>query len=286
MSRRAAIDPTSVGLPPSPTQRRGRGLRREEVAALAGVSVAYYARLEQGRIGNVSDQVLNAVENALRLDDLEREHLRALVDPCTSRTRRGRPAKTPVRAALRALIDRMDPIPVILQGPRLDVLASNRAARILLTDFDARPIADRNIARWLFLDPQTRTRYPQWEQVAAPTVAALRANRDPRAPDEALERLVEELSAASAEFARYWADYRLFQHEHGTKQMFHEAVGLMTLNYETLSVPGSDGQFLSTYTADAGSPSDEKLRLLLSWEATSPNPARTAPLRRRSTGRS
>ncbi|MEU1410738.1 helix-turn-helix transcriptional regulator [Streptomyces sp. NPDC005731] len=268
ISRRSEIDPASVGLPPSSTPRRSRGLRREEVAALAGVSVDYYARLEQGRVGNVSDQVLTAIENALRLDPLEREHLRALVGPRPAKPLRSAPAKARVRVGLRALIEAMDPIPAILQGPRMEVLAWNRAARILLTDFDAMPARERNIARWLFLSQEARTRYPDWEEVATSTVAALRAARHPRLPDEALEELVGELAVASQDFARYWADYRLFKHGHGKKRIFHETVGEMTLNYETLDISGSDGQFLSTYTADVGSPSDEKLRLLISWDAT------------------
>lgn len=273
MSRRARIDPASVGLGagsgPSATSRRSAGLRREEVAALAGVSVDYYARLEQGRIGNVSDQVLNAIEDALRLNPLERAHLRKLVASGNGPRRGPRPAPLGARPALRDLVRAMDPVPAILQGPRMELLASNQAARVLLTDFDARPVAERNIARWLFLDPVTRVRYPDWEEVAGATVAALRAALDPRRPDEELARLVGELTVASPEFARFWASYRLFQHGHGTKRIFHEPVGVMTLNYETLEVPDSGGQFLSTYTADVGSPSDEKLRLLLSWAAES-----------------
>jgi len=265
VSRRARIDPNTVGLPPSPVPRRGRGLLREEVAALAGVSVDYYARLEQGRIGNVSDQVLSAIEDALRLDPLEREHLRGLVGTTSARVRRGPPARTGVRIGLRTLIDAMDPVPALLQGPRMEVLAWNRAATVLLADFGAMRVEDRNIVRWLFLDPTTRTRYPDRAEVAASTVAALRANHNPRTPDEALERLVGELSVASEEFARYWADYRLFQHSHGTKRIFHPTVGVMTLNYETLDITDSGGQFLSTYTADVGSPSVEKLSILMSW---------------------
>lgn len=265
-SRRARLDPDTVGLPPSPVPRRGRGLRREEVAALAGVSVEYYARLEQGRVGNVSDQVLGAIEGALRLDPLEREHLRALVGTGPAKpARTSPPARSSVRVSLRTFIDAIDPVPAMLQGPRMEVLAWNRAATILLADFGAMPTAERNIARWLFLDPSTRTRYPDWEQIAAPTVAALRANHDPRVPDEALERLVGELSLASDEFARYWADYRLFKHTHGTKRIYHPTVGVMTLHYETLDIPDSGGQFLSTYTADVGSPSAEKLAILMSW---------------------
>jgi len=266
-SRRAALDPQAVGLPVSPVRRRGKGLRREEVAALAGVSVDYYARLEQGRIGHVSDQVLRAIENALQLDDLEREHLRKLVAPEAIAPRRSRPAAaTPkVRVSLRALIDAMDPIPVMLQGPRMEILAWNRAAAILLADFGKMRPEDRNVARWLFLDPTTKERYPDWEQIARPTVDALRGAHDPRVPDAALEQLVGELSVASAEFARYWADYRLFKHTHGTKRIFHPTVGTMTLNYETLDIADSGGQFLSTYTAAVGSPSEERLRILMSW---------------------
>lgn len=263
-SRRAAIDPEQVGLSRSSVPRRKRGLRREEVAVLAGVSVDYYARLEQGRIGNISEQVLTAIEDALHLDGLERDHLRTLIAPQAGRHVRRRPSAPKARPALRLLVDAME-VPAILQGPRLEVLATNRAARTLVADFDAMPQASRNIARWLFLDPSARTVYPQWEQVAAPVAATLRANLSPPAQDDELERLVAELSLASTEFARFWADYLLYEHTHGEKQFFHQTVGTMTLNYETLNVPGDDGLFISTYTADVGSPSEEKLRLLLSW---------------------
>ncbi|MFI8528620.1 hypothetical protein ACIGB8_29475 [Promicromonospora sukumoe] len=166
---------------------------------------------------------------------------------------------------MRTFIDAIDPVPAMLQGPRMEVLAWNRAATVLLADFGAMKPADRNIARWLFLDPTTRTRYPDWESIAAPTVAALRAAYNPGKPDAALEKLVGELSVASEEFARYWADYRLFKHAHGTKRIFHPTVGVMSLNYETLHLPDSGGLFLSAYTADVGSPSQEKLDILMSW---------------------
>jgi transcriptional regulator with XRE-family HTH domain len=268
MSRRAQIDPESVGLPPSPTPRRRSGLRREEVAALAGVSVDYYARLEQGRVGNVSDQVLTAIENALQLDALERQHLRALVQVGAAAMASVAMAVS-VRHGLRSLLDTLDPIPALLQNHRLDVHYANGAAKILLTDFDAMPARQRNIARWLFLDPEARTRYPQWEQVAEATVGALRAAYDPRRVDDALEALVGELSLASVEFARFWSDYRLFKHSHGVKKIHHDIVGCMTLNYETLDISGSDGQYVCTYTAERGSPSAEKLRTLMSWHARS-----------------
>ena len=275
VSRRARIDPDSVGLPQSAVARRRPGLRREEVAVLAGVSVDYYARLEQGRVGNVSEQVLTAIENALRLDDLERAHLRALIAPTPSRPRAPRPEKVRVRPGLRALIEAMDPTPAFLQGPRMEVLAWNRAAAVLVTDFGKRPAHERNILRWLLLDPIARIRYPQWEEVVAPTVAALRNARDPRIPDPALERLVGELSVASPDFARMWADYRLYKHRHGKKQIFHPEVGTILVNFETLDIDGSGGQFISAYTTDVGSPSAERLGLLLSWNASDSGAADT-----------
>jgi len=267
-SRRARLDPATVGLPPSTTARRRPGLRREEVAALAGVSVDYYARLEQGRIGNVSDQVLSAIEAALQLDDLERQHLRALVAVTTSRPRRRPAERMSARVGLRELVDALDPLPAMIQTRRMDVLAINRAAKVLIADFDAMPEGERNIVRWLFLDPAARSRYADWEQVAAVTVAALRAARDPRWPDDALERLVGELSVASTEFAQWWADYRLFKHSHGEKHFVHDAVGRIDLRYESFAVPDSDGMTLTIYSAPVGSAADERLRLLLSWDAT------------------
>ncbi|MET0701178.1 MAG: helix-turn-helix transcriptional regulator [Mycobacterium sp.] len=269
MSRRAALDPRQVGLTGSSLPRRKPGLRREEVAVLAGVSVDYYARLEQGRVGNVSEQVITAIADALQLDQLERAHLRTLIAPTPWTPARRRETPRRARPALRRLLDAMDPVPAMLQGPRLEVLATNRALRALITDFDAMAPGLRNVARWLFLDPAARTVYPQWDQVAPPVAATLRANMNPHAPDDELDRLVAELTAESPDFARFWADYRLYEQRHGRKQFFHEAVGMMTLNYETLTVPGDEGWFISTYTADLGSPSEEKLQLLLSWSAES-----------------
>lgn len=262
MSRRASIEPVTVGLPESTTRRRGRGLRREEVAALAGVSVDYYARLEQGRAGHVSDQVLTAIENALQLDNLEREHLRALLAP-SHKPATGSGGRTRVRVTVRNLIQSMDPIPVMLLGPRFDVLDQTPAARVLLADFATMPLAGRNIARWLFLDPETRVRYPDWEEIAAQIAAALRASLNPRTPDEALNRLVDELTASSPDFVRLWSEYRLDRYSHGKTRFVHAEVGTFTLNWETLHIPGPEGMQARMYTADPGSRSDEQLRTLL-----------------------
>jgi len=235
---------------------------------LAGVSVDYYARLERGRAGNVSDQVLTAIEDALRLDPLERKHLRALVDARTTKPK-PRPTTRPrARLGLRELVETMDPIPAMIQSRYMDILAINRAGRVLLADFDAMPPGHRNIVRWLLLDPVAHARYPDWNEVAATTVAALRAANDPRFPDPHLHQLVGELSVASPQFVTWWADYRLAKHSYGPKRLFHDAVGILDLHYETLHIPGSDGQTLTIYTAPRGSAADENLRLLLSWDAT------------------
>lgn len=271
-SRRRAIDPWEVGLPASAVPRRRPGLRREEVAVLAGVSVDYYTRLEQGRVGNVSDQVLNAVAKALNLDDTEYDYLRRLVssEPPTrphNTPSAGQPgrSRSSARPALAELVRVMEPVPAILQGPRMEVLAINRMGAALTADFAKMPPRERNIARWLFLDPHARRTYPDWESVAAGTVAALRRAWSPGTADPVLEELVGELTVKSPEFGHFWAEYGLFEHRYGRKRFHHDLVGEMTLNYETLDVSGDDGLFISTYSADPGSPSDEKLGLLISW---------------------
>ncbi len=241
---------------------------------LAGVSVDYYTRLEQGRVGKVSDAVIDAVSKALNLDGTERDHLHRLLDSAGA-TRRSTATATPhstrlrriARPALAELVRLMDPVPAILQGPRMEVLAINRIGAALTADFDAMPVKERNIARWLFLDPSARRVYPDWESVAAGTVAALRRSWNPGSRDTMLEELVGELTVKSPDFSRFWSEYRLFEHGYGRKRFHHDLVGDLTLNYETLSVAGDDGLFISTYAADPASPSAEKLDLLISWVA-------------------
>ncbi|GAB2997338.1 helix-turn-helix domain-containing protein [Amycolatopsis acidiphila] len=266
VSRRAAIDPARAGLPVTHAGRRVPGLRREEVAALAGVSVAYYTKLEQGRVGMISDEVLSAVERALRLDELECLHLRALVWNA-GRRRAGRSDPVKARPQLVAMIHALDPAPALVYGPRYDVLAANAAAKVLLDDFGAMPIADRNIVRWTFLNPRAKVVHPQWELVAGHVAAALRHITAERQADPLLAQLVGEMVVASPEFARHWSAYDLYEHGHGTKLFFNEAVGELTLRYETLAPAGDDGQNVVIYSADRGSPAEEKLRLLASWTA-------------------
>ncbi|MFC8427567.1 helix-turn-helix transcriptional regulator [Streptomyces sp. NPDC057253] len=262
-SRRAALTPEQVGLPSPSTARRVKGLRREEVAALAGVSVHYYVKLEQGRAGNVSDQVADAVARALRLDEVETRYLRSLLHTETDRGPAPGPARP--RPALQSMIRALD-VPAIIHGPHLEVLDINHTGKALLDDFDAMPLAERNTARWMFLNPRARVVYRDWAEIAADVVGVLR-NSARNGEDEALSRIVGDLSMRSAEFAAMWADYRLAEHQHGVKRFYHEAVGDMRLNWQTLHLPDSHGQTIIIYSADTGSPSEEKLRLLASWTA-------------------
>jgi transcriptional regulator with XRE-family HTH domain len=274
-SRRAALEPEDVGLPPATAARRVRGLRREEVAILAGVSVDYYVKLEQGRVGNISEQVLEAVERALRLDHLERLHLRALLNPDSIHTRRIPPITMRARPALVSMIEALDPAPAVIHGPHLEVLGINRAASLLLDDFAAMPSNERNMARWMFLSPRARVVYRNWEDIAPQMVAILR-NAAAAGANEYLSALVDHLTAASEEFARFWADYRLFEHTHGVKLFFNEAVGDLRLNYEALPLPVDNGQTVIVYSADRGSPSAEKLLLMSSAGARTEGSVPTA----------
>jgi transcriptional regulator with XRE-family HTH domain len=257
-SRRARLQPGDLGLPVRLDGRRTAGLRREEIAVAAGISVDYYTRLEQGRAGNVSAQVLDSLARALRLDELERSHLTTLVQP--GRTRSAPPKAT---AAVRAMVTALDPTPALLHGPFLEVLGINRAGALLFADFDAMPVARRNLARWTFLDPRARIVYPQWPVVAAQMVAILRRAAGPHGDDPRLSALVAELTAASPDFARWWTDHQLFQHTYGVKIIHHESVGDMELNYQSLLLPQEPDQYIVVYTAAAGSAAAKQLELLI-----------------------
>ncbi|GAA0388907.1 transcriptional regulator [Acrocarpospora corrugata] len=261
-SRRARLTPPDVGLPWRANGRRVAGLRREELALAAGVSVDYYTRLEQGRVGNVSDQVLDAVGGVLRLTSEERRHLRELI-----RTRPGDEAEPwasgPIRAraALRMMVDILDPVPAILVTGVLDVVAVNRTAKMLIHDFEAMPRAERNMVRWTFLDPGARTVFPDWEQIAADSAAWLRSALG-RATDSRPQELVDDLLARSDYFARCWADHHVTYCTHGTKRFRHPAVGTMSLNWESFTPTADPDLYLLVYTAATGSPSAEKLAAL------------------------
>ncbi|GAA2307282.1 helix-turn-helix transcriptional regulator [Streptomyces kunmingensis] len=223
-SRRARIRPEEAGLP-GHGRRRVPGLRREEVAQLAGVSVDYYIRLEQGRGTSVSDAVLDAVARVLRLDDTERSYLFTVARPAeTRRKASGRPDARQLRPGLRLLLDTIDRAPAFVLGRRMDVLAWNALGDALL-GFSAMAPEDRNMPRQIFLTPEARELYPEWPAVAAETVAYLRLDAGAHPQDPQLEALVGELSSADADFRRLWADHQVKSKTYGTKRMLHPLVG-------------------------------------------------------------
>ncbi|CAL9331550.1 helix-turn-helix transcriptional regulator [Streptomyces sp. enrichment culture] len=266
-SARTRLTPREAGLDDSgPGRRRVVGLRREELAQLAGVSVDYYTRLEQGRSRSASAEVLDALATALRLDDAERSHLHTLARPRPARRRR-RPRPQRVHPATWGLLDTLQQTghPAFVLGRRLDVLAHNALAGRLITDFRALPAAERNQARFVFLDPHARELYRDWSRVAADTAAMLRldAGRHPDDPD--LGALVGELSIHSEDFRRLWSDHQVHRRTTGTKDYHHPLVGDLTISYQALT-PGDDpDQILFIYRTEPGSPSETAMRLLARW---------------------
>ncbi|MFF6789599.1 helix-turn-helix domain-containing protein [Streptomyces filamentosus] len=272
-SRRARLKPQDVGLPDFGRHRRVPGLRREELAQLAGVSVAYYTRLEQGNGRNVSMEVLDAIARALRLSETERAHLTHLARPTAKKRQRAAVTNRPqqVRPGLRHLLDAMEGVPAVLVGRRLDILAWNRMARALLSDFEALEPHERNVARRLFLDPGVRDLYVDWECKAVEVVSLLRlyAGRCPDDPE--LLALVGELTVRSEEFGVLWAAHTVADKGHGTNRLRHPLVGELTLGYETMRVAGGDPDLmLVTYQAEPDSPSAEGLRMLARWGVDEP----------------
>jgi transcriptional regulator with XRE-family HTH domain len=268
-SRRARLRPEDAGVAFSGGARRVPGLRREEVARLAGVSTDYYARLEQGRHPYVSETVLEAVARALRLDDIERGYLFELARPRTPGPDRRRPARVPrVRPAVHRMLDVLDGVsPALVINHRNDVLAANPLAQALITDFDALPYRERNLARFVLLHPAARDLYMDWEKAAETFTAGLRLAAGRHPDDPQLNELVGELSIKVPEFHTWWASHRVDQCAHGTQRLRHPLVGELTLSYETLALPADPDQIVCIYTAEPGSASAETLRLLASWSA-------------------
>jgi transcriptional regulator with XRE-family HTH domain len=262
-TRRARITPEEAGLPPRPGARRVPGLRREEVAMLAGVSVDYYIRLERGRTVTASESVLDAVARAMRLDDTERAHLMTLARPSRARRRPMPPQQ--VRPALRRVLDGWTDTPAVLLGRRMDVLGANRLARALYTDFEALPRHERNMARYIFLDESARALYTDWESSARGTVAALHLYAGRHPDDPQLADLVGELSIRDSDFRQWWADHDVFSHSYGSKTYYHPVAGNLTLDYVALNPTGDPDLLLGLHTVEPGSPSEQGLRLLAAW---------------------
>ncbi|GAA3164533.1 helix-turn-helix transcriptional regulator [Nonomuraea roseoviolacea subsp. carminata] len=263
-SRRARLRPEEFGLSAYGQRRRVPGLRREELAQLAGVSVDHYIRLEQGRSLHFSAEVLDAVARALRLDEAERAHLHRLARPAP--VGEAEPAgRAPLRAGIARLVASIHDVPAYLVDRNTTVLAWNRPAAALITDFGALPARERNMARLTFLDEGVRRLYADWPQRARDIVGFLRLDSGRRPADPSTAELVEELSAASAQFRALWAEHEVKDKRHGRYVYRHPVVGELDLAYEALRLPDDPGLALVMHTAEEGSPSDTALRLLVAW---------------------
>jgi transcriptional regulator with XRE-family HTH domain len=261
-ARRAQLTPPEVGLPEAGARRKVTGLRREEVAQLAAISVDYLTRLEQGRV-RASASVLVTLSRALRLDDDQQAYLYELAGK-TPLPRR-RPAQQ-ARPAMRRLLDQLTQTPAVVLGRRLDILAWNAGATALYTDFARLPARRRNYVRLLFTDPAVRALHADWEHDARTVVASLRmeAAKDPDDPELAV--LVGELSVRDADFRTWWATHQVTRTGgYGTKHHRHPLVGDLTLDCDTWDSPDGSGQRLMVLTAEPGTPSGERLRILASW---------------------
>lgn len=284
-SRRAGISPEQAGLVSDGRIRRVPGLRRDEVAHLAGLSSEYYTRLEQGRAGHPSSEVVQALARALQLDASEREHLTDLLLPRGQAARRAPTRPQRVRPGLYLMLETLSHVPAFILGRRTDVLAANQLAKAVLTDFDALPATRRNLARYYLLDPQARERVGDWEKIAAETVAMLRLEAGRHPHDRQLADLVGELMLGSPEFSGWWKGHRVLRRTHGGKSYFHPVVGELHFSYESFQVPGDAEQTLCVYNVEPGSHSAEALQLLRSWHAESlqsssdPSPSGPIPLR-------
>jgi transcriptional regulator with XRE-family HTH domain len=266
-SRRAKVTPDQVGLP-TYGPRRVTGLRREEVASLAGVSVEYYKRLERGNAGGVSEGVLEALAGALRLDDAERAHLHDLgraVSPVAPNRRHS--SQQRVRPVVQRIADAMG-APAIVRNSRVDYLYANALGRALYAPVFESPEQPANSARFTFLDPAAQDFYADWERTAKDLVAHLRSEAGRNAYDKSLSDLVGELSTRSPEFRIWWAAHNVRYHQTGVKRLHHPVVGELELSYEVMELPADTGLNVSVYNAEPGSRSEQALDLLGSWTAT------------------
>jgi transcriptional regulator with XRE-family HTH domain len=269
-ARRELVRPEDVALPEVGNRRRVPGLRREEVAMLAGVSTDYYIRLEQGRDHHPSQQVLDALARALQLDDDAAAHLRRLATP-PSRRRRKTPRPEKVPAGIVQLIESWSETPAVVQGRYMDVLAANPLATALAPYYTE----GENIVRAAFLDPRVRDLYGDWERITESTVAGLRALVGPDVDDPRLNELVGELSVRSERFRQLWARHDARPKRSGSTRIDHPLVGQLELSYEKLPIPDTDRQTLIVYHAQPGSPSAQGLALLASAAAGEREPVRS-----------
>lgn len=255
-SRRARVDPAMVGLPAG-ERRRVEGLRREELAHLANVSVDYLIRLEQGRVERPSAHVVDALARSLLLDPTERRHLFRLAAASEPTAERG--DGTAVRAGIEQLIETIEPTPAVLLSRRLDLLSWNRAAEALIGPF----AEHRNYARMIFRDPAQRALHPDWEEAGRQTAALLRAAAVRHPDDELLRELAAELGGTHPEFHTWWNEYDVAEKRHGVKHYHHPIVGPISLSYEALPLPDDGDQILTIYTVQRGTTDAERLDQLV-----------------------
>ncbi len=271
-SRRAALRPEDVGITPHPTRRRVTGLRREELAMLAGVSITHYTRLEQGRVTSASDAVLDAIARTLRLTEDETAHLKDLARPSEA-SRPAPPRVEHASSSARQLLAAMTDVPALVLDRRNDVLAWNVLGHALLaghlpSDSPDSPGSRPNLTRMLFLDEHYRELYTDWNEEAQLAVASLRLVAGRHPDDRGLTELVGRLTVQCDEFASRWAQHPVRTCTSGVKRLHHPLVGAMDLSFENLVIPGTSGQRLIAYTAEPGSPSEAALRLLGSVAAS------------------
>jgi transcriptional regulator with XRE-family HTH domain len=275
-SRRAKITPQQAGLPTFGGNRRVSGLRREELALLAGVSVEYLTRVERGNADGVSDSVLEALTRALQLDEAETSHLTDLARATRSSTREPRlRVQSQVRPSIQRILDSMGTTPAFVRNGRLDLVAINPLGRALYAPAFDDPVRPANLARFCFLSSRAAELYPNWDDAADTSVALLRteAGRDPH--NKTLTSLVGELSTRSREFATRWARHDVRLHSTGIKRFTHPVVGELALAFDAMELPAERGLTLTAYSAEPGTPAEEKLRLLASWSATVDQPETT-----------
>ncbi|PPF85606.1 transcriptional regulator [Subtercola sp. Z020] len=269
-ARRARITPEQAGVPLYGGKRRVPGLRREEVAMLAGVSTDYYTRLERGNLAGVSDSVLNAVASALHLDDAETAHLFDLSRAANAGGRgpKKRHAQPTLRDSIQLMLDSITAAPAFVRNARMDFVAGNLLCHALYSPMFVNPARPVNHSRFIFLDPAARAFYRDWDRAANDNVAILRTEAGRNPYDRNLSDLVGELSTRSDEFRTRWAAHAVSLHHSGAKTFVHPAVGELDLIYNALDLPADPGLTLTIYNAARGSASEEKLRLLASWALT------------------
>jgi transcriptional regulator with XRE-family HTH domain len=278
-SRRARITPDQAGLPVYGANRRVKGLRREEVALLAGVSVDYYTRLERGNLGGASESVLVAIACALQLDEAEQTHLFDLARAANAQPsgRRRAPANR-VRPSVQRVLDALI-APAWIRNGRADVVAANALGRALYAPLYDDPVRPANTARFTFLSPQSKDFYRDWDQTARDMVAVLRAAAGHDPYDKGLSDLVGELSTRSELFRTMWATHDVLLHRTGTKKLHHPVAGDLDLTYEAFELPSEPGLRMLVYTAEPDTPTAQALDFLASWAATQHVAEDTEPIR-------